>query len=84
MYQTNAGLMSKGPSALIQESTECDGNVWLFKGVAFDGVVKAASNDPYVLEQGSFRNGFAAKSWQECCKGAAAAPGTTLMERHYQ
>lgn len=74
--------MSSGPSALVERSDDCDG-VWLFKGIAFDGVVKASSADPYVLE-GGFKNGFPAKTWQECCKGAQNAPGTSLMERHYQ
>jgi hypothetical protein len=77
--------MTQGPSALVEQSNECDGNVWLFKGIAFDGVVKASASDPYgTAQEGGFRNGFPAKTWQECCKGALAAPGTTMMERHYQ
>jgi hypothetical protein len=90
-YQPNnkAGLMTSGPSALVERSSDCsDGStVWLFKGIALDGIARASSTDPYVLEGGAaagFKNGFAAKTWQECCKGAAAAPGTSLMERHYQ
>lgn len=85
---SKAGLMTSGPAALAERSSDCDGsNVWLFKGIDLDGVARASSTDPYVLEGGAaagFRNGFAAKTWQECCKGAAAAPGTSLMERHYQ
>lgn len=80
---TQAGLVSTGPSALVEQSADCDGGVWLFKGIAFDGVVKGAASDPYVV-QGDFKNGFAASSWQECCKGALRAPGTTVMERSYQ
>jgi hypothetical protein len=80
--------MASGPSALAERSSDCgDTDVWLFKGIAFDGIPRASSRDPYVLEGGAaawFRNGFPAKTWQECCKGAAAAPGTSLMERHYQ
>lgn len=88
-YQQNrAGLMTSGPSALAERSSDCgDGSdVWLFKGIVFDGIPRASATDP-MLEGGAaagFRNGFPAKTWQECCKGAAAAPGMSLMERHYQ
>lgn len=86
MYQTKAGILNTGPSTLVEQSSDCgDSTVWLFKGIAFDGVIKASSADPYVLEAGSnFKNGFPAKTWQECCKGALNAPGTSIMERHYQ
>jgi len=84
MYQTRAGLISSGPAALMAHSDECDGGVWLFKGIAFDGVVKGSvPADPYAVE-GDFKNGFDAASWQECCEGARKAPGTTVMERAYQ
>jgi hypothetical protein len=84
MYKTRAGLMNSGPSALVEQSSECGGGVWLLKGVAIEGVVKGGATDPYVAEERGFKNGFPAKTWLECCQGALGAPGTTLMERHYQ
>jgi hypothetical protein len=86
LYQTKAGILTTGPSALVEQSSDCgDSTVWLFKGIAFDGVIKGSSADPFVLEAGAnFKNGFPTKTWQECCKGALNAPGTSVMERHYQ
>lgn len=86
MYKTGtAGIVSSGPSALVEASSDCDGSdVWLFKDVAFDGVVKAAAADPYAHQAQAFRNGMKASSWQECCKKAQQAPETTVMERAYQ
>lgn len=80
LYNARAGLMTS--SSFITPSSECDGDVWLFNNIDLIGGNKASPADPYSNES-PFSNGFQAVSWQDCCKAARTAPGTTIMERSY-